>query len=233
MKPDVHLLYFEGCPNVGKARENLRAALAQARLPVHWTEIDLHSPESPSGWRGFPSPTVLIDGKDVVSGAESSTAASSCRFGGAPDAGTIAAKLRDHSWLASLATVPAAVMGMFPTLICPACYPAVAGFLGAVGLGAIADDRMIAPVTGSCLAIALAGLAYQAWRKREVGPLLLGFVGAAGIYAGLFMLNSSALKAAGIAVLIAASLWNVMSKRNAGKDSCPACVQIKEVRNDG
>lgn len=140
---------------------------------------------------------------------------------------------KDRSWVASLATVPAAVMGMFPTLICPACYPAVAGFLGAVGLGSLADDRMIAPVTGACLAVALASLAYQAWRKRKVGPLLLGLAGAAGIYSGLFWLNSSAIKVVGIAALIGASLWNVIGKNKTGGNSCPACVGTKEVKING
>ncbi len=227
MNKQARLLYFEGCPNVEAARENLRTALGHARLPKNWEETDLKSSDCPERWRGFPSPTVLIDGADVVSGAQEQSGAAACRANGAPGRDEIEKALRtvgDRSWLATLATVPGVVMGMFPTLICPACFPAVAGFLGSIGLGALNDDKMIAPVTTGCLTLAIAGLTYQAWRKRRIGPLLLGIAGAGGIYAGIFLVFSTPLKNTGIAALVAASLWNVVSKRRAGVEPCPACV---------
>ena len=41
MKRKLHLLYFEGCPNVVQARDNLRRALTDLGLPQHWEEVDL------------------------------------------------------------------------------------------------------------------------------------------------------------------------------------------------
>jgi len=91
----VRLLYFAGCPNVEQARANLRDALGRSGLAERWEETDLQGPDCPEGWKGFPSPTVLVDGADVVSGARTQAGTSSCRFGGAPGAERIAAALSD------------------------------------------------------------------------------------------------------------------------------------------
>ncbi len=85
MRPEITLLYFEGCPNVGAARENLTRVLASSALANgEWEEVDLLLPDAPDGWKGFPSPTVLVNGKDVETGESGSDGTSACRLGGAP-----------------------------------------------------------------------------------------------------------------------------------------------------
>jgi len=84
MKPRIHLLYFEGCPNVEKTRENLNKFTSTAELPLtEWEEVDIEHPETYKGWKGFPSPTVLVNGFNVENGEHYSEGTGSCRLGGA------------------------------------------------------------------------------------------------------------------------------------------------------
>ena len=84
--PEVLLLYFKGCPNVEKARENIKTALERASLPLNWKEIDMEDEAAPQSLRGFPSPTVLVDGVCVRTGRSVPPAkAGSCSVDGAPE----------------------------------------------------------------------------------------------------------------------------------------------------
>ena len=58
---DIVLLYDADCPNIDVARGNLLEACAGARVPPRWQERLLGEPTLPRPWRGFGSPTVLID----------------------------------------------------------------------------------------------------------------------------------------------------------------------------
>ncbi len=81
----IHLLYFEGCPNVGKARENLGKAFSTTGLlREQWEEIDIEHPETYKGWKGFPSPTILVNGFNIEDGERYAEGTGSCRLGGAP-----------------------------------------------------------------------------------------------------------------------------------------------------
>lgn len=209
MSRDMRLLYFKGCPNVEQARANMRAAMTEAGLTPTWEETDLEAADCPERWKGFPSPTVLMDGADIVSGATVQAGSTSCRFGGAPGIPRIAQAINRRSWLPALSALPAAIVSLLPAAFCPACYPALAGLFGAIGLGAFAE-RLLAPLTAMLLLIALAGLAYQGRRGGGYRPLAAGALGAAAMYAGQFLIGSSPLKIAGIVLLIAASFWNVL-----------------------
>ncbi len=97
MNPKVHLLYFKGCPNVEKARENLGKALSRARLPLNeWEEVDIENPETFKGWKGFPSPTVLVNEVNIENGGKYAEGTGSCRLGGAPPVETIFKGLKQY-----------------------------------------------------------------------------------------------------------------------------------------
>ena len=86
--PRIDLVYFEGCPNATKARENLRVAIEQAAVELEWSEWDLMAEATPERFRKHGSPTVLVDGSDVTgTGAEATAMA--CRADGAPSVETI------------------------------------------------------------------------------------------------------------------------------------------------
>ena len=62
----VELIVDQGCPNVEAARVELRSALSDLELPLRWQEWDRESTEAPAYARQYGSPTVLVDGRDVV-----------------------------------------------------------------------------------------------------------------------------------------------------------------------
>ncbi len=226
METTVHLLYFDGCPNVEQARQNLRAALSRASREPVWVEVNVRSEKTPEKWRGFPSPTILIGGREIITGAEAAAGAGACRFGGAPSVEAILSRLgtgKGRTWAAALAALPAAVMGLFPALFCPACYPALAGLLSAVGLGALATDAILKPLMAVFLAVAVLSLAWQTRRTRNPWPLAAGLAGAAGVYLTVFVLSSYAIKAASIALLMGASIWNAIPSLRRRDQTCSTC----------
>lgn len=99
--PRVELIYDTDCPNVERARKALLEGFGRAGLQPSWQEWDRQLPESPAYVRGYGSPTILVDGGDVV-GAVPGTGQSSCRlyrhgsgtFEGAPSVEQIGAALR-------------------------------------------------------------------------------------------------------------------------------------------
>jgi len=92
MARHVELVYFEGCPNVERARSNLRTALVIAGQPPVWKEWEGGDPAAPPEVRHLPSPTVLVDGRDVT-GEDAGGAGASCRALGAPSVELIRAAL--------------------------------------------------------------------------------------------------------------------------------------------
>lgn len=97
----VELVYFKGCPHVEDAREQLLRAIAEAGLDKKWTEWDRDDPSCPASLKGFGSPTILVDGKDVTGAAPTGDGAS-CRsyidehghVSGAPPLSSILAALK-------------------------------------------------------------------------------------------------------------------------------------------
>jgi mercuric ion transport protein len=74
----IQLLTFPGCPNAEAARERLRSVLASSGIGSPIEEVDTTGPDTPEPLRGWGSPTVLIDGKDV--GGQEAPTGASCRL---------------------------------------------------------------------------------------------------------------------------------------------------------
>lgn len=68
--PRVELLFFPGCPHVEAARTQLRRALEATGLPASWEEHDETD--------GYGSPTILVNGVDVLGAPRGDGA--SCRL---------------------------------------------------------------------------------------------------------------------------------------------------------
>ena len=88
----IELVYFEGCPNVPAARENLQAALRAVGRPLKWSETDMGADSTSEDSRRDASPTVLVDGEDVTGSPCGEAIA--CRTEGAPTVEAIVEKLR-------------------------------------------------------------------------------------------------------------------------------------------
>jgi hypothetical protein len=77
---DVELLWWEGCPSTERAVEAVREALADVgldRVEVRMREIKDDGEALDSGFVG--SPTILIDGVDLVPAADDEQIGLSCR----------------------------------------------------------------------------------------------------------------------------------------------------------
>ena len=100
--PKVELVYDADCPNVEHARVRLRAAIAEDGRGLQWTEWVSDDPSLPEHARGYASPTILINHRDV---APDHTCANACRLYDqgngtlhpAPPASAITAALRPRS----------------------------------------------------------------------------------------------------------------------------------------
>jgi hypothetical protein len=62
----VQLLYVRDCPHLAGARSALQRVLAQLGLPVAFDEVELGAPDAPPETRGWGSPTILVDERDVA-----------------------------------------------------------------------------------------------------------------------------------------------------------------------
>jgi len=66
-RPDIELLWWDGCPSTERALDELRKAAREAGLgapPIRMREIRSEDEAHAIGFKG--SPTVLVDGMDVA-----------------------------------------------------------------------------------------------------------------------------------------------------------------------
>jgi hypothetical protein len=78
--PELELLWWEGCPSTDKALAELRDALRDVGLPdahVELREIRTDEQAASTSFRG--SPTILLDGADLVPEAGEAPIGLSCR----------------------------------------------------------------------------------------------------------------------------------------------------------
>ncbi|MGI9091374.1 MAG: hypothetical protein ACR2GG_09750 [Gemmatimonadaceae bacterium] len=79
--PRIELVYDRDCPNVSDCRDALRLALTEFGVQLSWGEWDRNSADTPAAYRGFGSPTVLINGRDMYASAEAvAPEGNSCRI---------------------------------------------------------------------------------------------------------------------------------------------------------
>jgi len=234
----VDLVYSSDCPNVSLARVNLLLAFARAGVKPKWSEHHIGDPEAPAHTRGYGSPTVLVDGRDVAGLRPS--AETCCRVyegvagsGHAPAAEQIAVALASTEqaatslrsragWRSSLATLPGIGLAFLPKIACPACWPAYAVVLTSLGLGFLLDVRWLFPLTAVFLLIAVVALGFRARRRRGFGPFVVGLGASAIILVGKFRFESDPAMYAGLGLLVAASIWNTWPRR--AIPACPACI---------
>ncbi len=90
--PRIELVYFDGCPNASKARDNLREAVDASGQGATLSEWDHMAESTQADYRRFGSPTVLVNGEDVT-GQNVGADAMACRADGVPSVATITARI--------------------------------------------------------------------------------------------------------------------------------------------
>jgi hypothetical protein len=235
----VELIYDRDCPNVRAARANLIKAIAASSREVRWTEWDSSAADSPPHVKGYGSPTVLVDGKDVAENSASGAGAScrlyrrgGVRFDGAPSVEEIVAAFASQrgasiaaqdGWKSSLSAVPGIAFAFLPKIVCPACWPAYAGLLSALGLGFLLCETWLLALTTAFLGLSIGALAFRARMRRNYGPFVFGLAAPVVVLAGEFAFDSKAATYGGLGVLVAASIWNAWPRRRI-EAGCQACV---------
>ena len=113
----------------------------------------------------------------------------------------------------SVLGVPAAALTALP--LCPACYPAYAGILSALGLGALMDTTIQTLLSLLFLSVALGALLYKARSRRGYGPFALGAAASAILGFSKFLMGADLITYAAVGVLVLAGLWNVWPRADA------------------
>lgn len=67
LKPTIELIFDRNCPNLETMRFNLMEAIADLGLDPHWQEWDKSDIDSPAHIQQYPSPTLLVNGQNVLS----------------------------------------------------------------------------------------------------------------------------------------------------------------------
>lgn len=88
----VEMLYFEGCPTTETMRARLVDALPNAGDGFVFVEVDLESLAMDDARRGYGSPTVLVNGHDMLGMPNPEATELSCRLypDGVPSSGALA-----------------------------------------------------------------------------------------------------------------------------------------------
>lgn len=171
----VQLLHFPGCPNVDATRAAVRAALAAEKIDVAVEEIDVSAPDAPAWTRGWGSPTVLVDGQDVLGASTNSAAACRLYAGGAPSVDAIRAHLRAAHPIEAGPPVAMPMLGAVAAAVAASACCVVPAVLAAVGVSGVGFASVLAPyrvyflvATGVALAVGF-WLAYRPAQKDACG----------------------------------------------------------------
>lgn len=218
-------------------RRHLLAAFTRTGVSARWSEHRAGAVDAPDHARGYGSPTILVDRRDVAGASPSS--GSTCRvyehahgLRGAPSVEAIVSALQaagarpvelrsTGSRWQGLAVLPGIGAAFLPKVACPACWPAYAGVLGSLGLGFLLDSTLLLPLTALFLGLAVGTLGFRARRRRGYRPMAIGVLAAAIVIAGRFGFESDAAMYVGLVMLVGASVWNTWPRRQ--KTGCPAC----------
>lgn len=135
-------------------------------------------------------------------------------------------------WRSVVAALPGVGIALLPKVACPACWPAYAGLLGSLGLGfLVVNSAYLLPVTVLFLGIAVLALTVRASSRRGYGPAALGMLAAMMVVIGKFSLDSNSVTYAGVAGLIAASVWNAWPRRESESTRCDRCSSSGEAES--
>lgn len=133
------------------------------------------------------------------------------------------------TWKQTTSTLPGIGVSLLPKVVCPACWPAYAGLLSSLGLGFIPlSTTYLLPLTAVFLIVAVAALGFRARQRRGFVPMLLGVLASAVVLYGKFSLESNLVLYAGLALLIAASVWNTWPQK---KPCC--CIEPQQQTGNG
>lgn len=127
----------------------------------------------------------------------------------AQSVGVMNSRPAQRGWKTTLLSVPAILASLIPTVTCPLCVTAYTALLSTLGLGFLMSSTYLLPVTATMLAVAVAALGFEAVKRGSWGAFALSLVASAVIVVGKFVFASQVATYSGVALLLAASMWNL------------------------
>ncbi len=76
----IELIYFDGCPNVQAAKDNIKAACDNLKIEHSVQEWNHNDDNAPDYTKKYGSPTILVNGKDIAGGPGDCCATGNCRI---------------------------------------------------------------------------------------------------------------------------------------------------------
>jgi hypothetical protein len=217
----IKLIYFDGCPNAGRARDLLN------EIGVAYDEIRQDDLSATDRLRSYTSPTILNNG-EVIAGSETEGAGGGCSVN-LPSANELRQRLGLHGGRPRPGGAALSFVGSIFSAVtvgfCPICIPAFGAFLSAIGLGFLVREEVLKPLLLIFLGIALSGMLWSYFKEhRRISPFIFGVVFSVGLYLGRYVYWGATvnglLEWGSIAGLISVSLWNIRLKKTV---TCSAC----------
>lgn len=115
--------------------------------------------------------------------------------------------------LGGLSVLPAVGLALLPNGACPVCLAAYAGVLSSIGIGVTQYANYLFPLTLLFLVLSVTVLAYRALKHDRYGPFVVGAIGALIIVFAKFLFDWDLATYGGIALLVAAPIWNSWPRR--------------------
>ncbi len=226
----IELIYDRDCPNVPLARERLSSALQMVNAPLAWTEWERSDSTAPSYVSRYASPTILIDSIDVGGDDSALDGQGGCRLYRETDGSTDGASSLESilaafpstaisplatgkSRASVYASMSALVIAALPVGTCPACLPAYAGILSALGLGFAFDGTWSLVALAILLVVCLFTLAWRANQRNGYKPFLFGLVSSLLMILGKMNIDAEPILYAGSGLLLIACIWNAWPRK--------------------
>lgn len=228
----VELVYEPTCPNAPKAREMIRNFLAHQNRKIEYLEINKEDQNAPSYATNLTSPTILVDGKDIVPGSNEGSA---CRIyrdedgklSGIPPESALkkALFIKDKpgsTW--KLAAALPVLGGLVPAVSCGACWPLYTAILGGLGISFFNYSPFLVPALFGIGILAVSLLfwfGYKTKRWLEVG---LGAAGAVLIvFSRAYELNNAILYSGMALSILSLPAGIIQKKKTRTTKECADC----------
>src|SRR5260370_21550452 len=121
----------------------------------------------------------------------------------------------------TVGTLPGIGVSLLPKLMCPACWPAYAGIVSALGLGFLISAKYLLSLTVAFLAISSLALGFRASRRHGYGPFWMGVAAAAVILTRKLYFDAARATSAGTCLPVITSIWHSWPRRALTTPYCP------------
>ncbi|NGX42171.1 MAG: hypothetical protein K940chlam7_00448 [Chlamydiae bacterium] len=245
----IELIYDADCPNVDKARANLKKALVNLSVDNKWTEWERTQNSAPAYVQRYGSPTILID-ENPIGKSEVNEEGNSCsiyldehgNMSRVPSINQIRTAIREvflkrkkRPLIGIVSSSGASILALIPIISCPLCWPAYTALLSALGVGFFNYSLYLI-----FLLIGLIGFAsFLLWRDyrfhNRLLPFLLALIGGTLVIIAKIIYPNDPLMFAGILSLVVASIVNIFYVKKMTKkllQPCEGCCQKKEKKNE-